>query len=495
MSLNQTFRNSITQYLVPVLPFLVLFALLIISQFHSYLFFHTTVEIFVVIVAVGIFMFSWNTRKLSRNGYFLFLGIVYLSVGTIDLMHAFSYKGMHIFPGIGANLPTQLWLEERYLLAFSLVLAPLFIGRKINESIVLGVYAAITAFLLLAVFYLKIFPDSYKEGIGLTPFKIYSEYLISALFLISAVILGIFREKFDGRVFVLLFLSFIINIVSELLFTLYIGVYDIFNMLGHLGELLSYYLVYKAIIEVGLTKPYNLMFLELKQADKQKDEFLSIASHELKTPITTIKGYAQILNGYLSKNKDSKSLVYVSKLELQIDRLGDLIKELLDVSRIQSRKLELNKERFNLTDLVKDVVEDMQYANKSHKIIVMGEVKKQIMADKHRISQVLINFISNAIIYSPKADKVIVKVFFDHKSVGVSVSDFGIGIKGSHLNKVFERFYQDKNRIRVSNGGLGLGLYISKEIIKKHNGKIWARSEKGKGSTFSFNIPLDGKTL
>lgn len=491
MPLNRTI-NNFTDYISPALPFTAVFILLIFSQFHSYLFFHTSVEIFSVIIAFGIFMFAWNTRKISKNGYFLFLGIAYLSVGIIDFMHTLSYKGMNIFPGFDSNLPTQLWVGGRYLLAASLLISPVFINRKINEWVTLVVYALIVTFLLLSTYYFKIFPESFREGVGLTPFKIYSEYIVSALLLISILVLVSFRKKFDKAVFVLLLVSFIANIISELLFTRYLGVYDFANMLGHLGKLISYYLMYKAIIVVGLTKPYGLMFMELKEADRMKDEFLSVASHEFRTPITTIKSYAQILKSLLKGNKDSKLLLYATKLESETDRLTQLVNELLDVSRIQSGKLALVKERVNLSALVKELIEDMQRITPTHQIIVEGNLNKRVLADEQRLRQVLINLISNAIAYSPKAKRVIVRLSSDNRNVWVSIEDFGIGLKKNSLSRVFERFFQAENKVRTSHRGLGLGLYICRQIIRQHNGEIWAESKKGEGSTFTFKLPFKG---
>lgn len=245
----------------------------------------------------------------------------------------------------------------------------------------------------------------------------------------------------------------------------------------------------KIIRSVGMV----LDITERKLLEQRKDEFLSIASHELNTPIATIKAYAQILGQYHICNKDQSFASYLSKLEFQIDRLIELVNQLLDASKAQCGKLKLIKEKFNLTDLIKEIAEDLQQTAKGYHITVEGSIKKYIIADKHRIGQVLINLISNAIKYSPKSDKVIIKLASGSKNVKVSVKDFGIGIKKRNLDKIFERFYQVENRIRVSQGGLGLGLYISKQIIKEHNGEIWAESEKGKGSTFIFKLPVGNK--
>ncbi len=483
MLFKKLISHNISGKTFSVLPFLVLFIPIILSQFSSYLLFHTTVEIVGIVVAGGIFMLSWNTRKINTNDYFFFLGIMYFSVGIIDFAHTLSYKGMNIFSGIDSNVPTQLWIGSRYLLAGSMLIAPLLIGRKINGLFVFVTYIVIAGLLMSSVFYWKNFPVGY------------SEYIVSGLFLISAFLLIFFRKKFDRKIFVFILLSLIANIFAGLLFALYVGVHNFSNILGHLAKLLSYYLIYKAIIEVGLTKPYRLLFLESKEAERQKDEFISIASHELKTPITTIKSYAQILSRYYKGKKNGKLLTYVSRLEFQVDRLTVLVNELLDVSKIQYGKLEVVRDKFDMAELIKDVAQDMQQSTKTHKIIVETTGKIAVVADKHYISQCLANLISNAIKFSPKADKVIIKTFCDRRNIRVSVQDFGIGIKKKDLSRVFGRFFQADNRIRNSSGGLGLGLYLSKKIINRHHGEIWGESEKGEGSIFTFKIPLQSSSL
>lgn len=229
---------------------------------------------------------------------------------------------------------------------------------------------------------------------------------------------------------------------------------------------------------------------ERKLLERQKDEFISIASHELKTPITTIKSFTQILKMHLNQSKGEKADYYLSKMENEINRLTILVNDLLDVSKLKVGKLNLLRERVDLGKLAEEIVEDMQAITKTHKIILKSDRDLYIDIDKYRINQVLINLISNAVKYSPKADKVLVTINKTKDSVSVEVQDFGIGISKKDQQKVFESFYQVNNRIRGSFSGLGLGLYICKEIISRHNGVIWVESVKKEGSTFKFALPL-----
>lgn len=230
---------------------------------------------------------------------------------------------------------------------------------------------------------------------------------------------------------------------------------------------------------------------ERMELERRKDEFISTASHELKTPITTIKGYTQILYNYFEP--DEKASYYLKKMDAQVNRLTTLVNDLLDVSKIQAGKLEFDIEAFDINELVEDIVEDLAQTTERHQIVVDSKGDGTVRADKYRISQVLINFLSNAIKYSPQADKIFVQTQSTAETVSVSVQDFGIGITKSNLSKIFERFFQIGSHIRPSFSGLGLGLYISTEIVKRHGGEIKVESEKGKGSTFIFILPKNLK--
>jgi len=232
---------------------------------------------------------------------------------------------------------------------------------------------------------------------------------------------------------------------------------------------------------------------ERKELEKRKDEFMSIASHELKTPITTVKVFAQIIRKTINKQKNKNLNYYLTKMNDQIDKMTELIGDLLDVSKIQAGKLELRKENFDLSELTKDIVRSMQKMTK-HKIVIKGWINNKIYADKHRIGQVLINLINNAFKYSPDGNEIIVHILPNSDKVTIGVEDFGIGIEEKHKAKIFDRFFQITTDPSASSG-LGMGLYISSEIIKRHKGKIWVESKKDKGSIFYFTIPFSSQLL
>lgn len=227
-----------------------------------------------------------------------------------------------------------------------------------------------------------------------------------------------------------------------------------------------------------------------KDIEKQKDAFIGIASHELKTPITTMKAFTQILEKRLSGRGDEKDAYLIQNINKQADRLTDLINDLLNTSKIQAGKLVLEKKKFDLNAVVRKAVVDFQFTTDTHQVIKEGEIKEKVFGDQSRIEQVLANLITNAIKYSPKADKVIVRLETNKTNAIVSVQDFGFGIAKRDQVKVFDSFYRTGDKEEKNVAGFGLGLFIAAEIIKGHHGKIWVESAKGKGSTFYFTLPF-----
>ncbi len=224
-----------------------------------------------------------------------------------------------------------------------------------------------------------------------------------------------------------------------------------------------------------------------KLQEQKKDEFISIASHEMKTPLTTAKAYLQLMEMTLEENDDA--YLYTKKATDAIERLNKLISELLDASKIQHGKLNYTNSTFDFDAMVFDTIENVQYSSATHKISKRGVIKKHFLGDKDRLQQVIINLLTNAIKYSPNANEVIVEVKEQNNFLQVSVIDRGIGMPEKHLEKVFERYYRVEEH-SVQFQGLGIGLYISYDIIKRHDGKMWVQSILGEGSTFHFTLPF-----
>lgn len=253
---------------VPFLAGGALLAGLYLTSYASFLLFHTLVELFSVLVAGGIFVIAWNSRRFAGNSYFLFIGIAHLCVGVTDLLHALAYRGMGLFPGGGANLPTQLWITARYLQSVSFFLAPLVVGRTIRPRVVLAAFLGVTALLLASIFFWGSFPACFVEGVGVTPFKTDSEYAIAFLFLAGLVLLRRRRDAFDRHVLNLLSGALVFLVGAELAFSHYISVYGPSNLIGHLLKAAAVFLIYRGTIETALTRPYDLLFRELKAGEE-----------------------------------------------------------------------------------------------------------------------------------------------------------------------------------------------------------------------------------
>jgi signal transduction histidine kinase len=233
---------------------------------------------------------------------------------------------------------------------------------------------------------------------------------------------------------------------------------------------------------------------KIKEEEQRKEDFLKMVSHELKTPVTSIKGYVQLLLTMLEEKDKLPAIplkTSLGRIDSQVLRLTRLITEMLDLSRIEAGKLELQQTTFSLNALVEETVQDVLHTSPTHTINIQHDLGCSIEGDEDRIGQVLINFLNNAIKYSPAQSQVDVHI---HKAgenlVAVSVKDTGIGIEKKDQQKIFERFYRVGGESELSYSGFGIGLFIANEIIQRHDGYIIVNSEKGQGSTFTFFLPV-----
>ncbi len=227
-----------------------------------------------------------------------------------------------------------------------------------------------------------------------------------------------------------------------------------------------------------------------QELDQQKDDFLAIASHELLTPLTVANIHRQILKRHLEQNNDREGIKYFNEITAAMEQLNHLVRDLLNVTKIQATDTSNEKEIISLEKVVKNVVREIQKTNIAHKIIINGEAPNKILANKSQIEEVVTNLLTNAIKYSPKAKEVVVLLKQDKKTVEVAVQDYGIGIEKKSLSRVFDRFYRTPESRKEKLPGLGLGLYITKKIVENHKGQINVESIRGKGSIFSFTLPV-----
>ncbi|WP_443945297.1 sensor histidine kinase [Pedobacter sp. AW1-32] len=253
----------------------------------------------------------------------------------------------------------------------------------------------------------------------------------------------------------------------------------------------TFYRIYEQSRKLNEVQAKLLEEIEFrKEAEHKKDEFISIASHELKTPLTSVKGYIQLLQRSLTRDDKTMAQNHLEKASIQLEKLNDLIVDLLDISKIESGKMKFNMQHFCADKMVNNAIEMLQQANPDFIISKIGETHEQVFGDEMRLEQVVVNFITNAIKYAPGTNQVNVTINIKDGKLYLAVKDFGIGISKEQQNRIFEKFYRVEESSNRFNG-LGIGLYICSEIIKRHGGNVGVYSVPDEGSEFYFIIPIE----
>lgn len=231
-----------------------------------------------------------------------------------------------------------------------------------------------------------------------------------------------------------------------------------------------------------------------QELERRRTEFIGMVVHELKTPLTSLKGYAQLLQRrFLREPRDEQSALLASRIDAQVKKLTDLVDDFLDVTRIAGGKLQFREDYFSFDELVEESMQELQLLDAQKIILLEGKASRDIWGDRLRIGQVITNLVSNAMKYAPLSEKIILTTSVKADMVCFCVQDFGPGIKPELREKVFDPFYRIEQNSGKAISGLGLGLYIAAEIIKRQQGQIWVESEEGHGATFCFTLPLDRK--
>lgn len=229
--------------------------------------------------------------------------------------------------------------------------------------------------------------------------------------------------------------------------------------------------------------------------ERQKDDFIAVATHELKTPVTSIKAYTQILVNRFTKEKQPEAVKMLEKMDGQLNKLISLIGDMLDVTKIEGGRMQFQEGYYQFSTMVEEVVEDLRPTTDDHVIELDLDGDPEVYGDKERISQVVANFVSNAIKYSPSSGTILVKSECLKDTVRLSVTDFGVGISKENQKRIFDRFYRVSGPENYTFPGIGLGLYISKEIVERQHGELWVTSKKGEGSTFFAELPYDHRMM
>jgi signal transduction histidine kinase len=468
-----------------------------ISALNSLLF-HSIVETFSLVVTCAIFMFTWNTREYLQNNYLYFVGIAYLFIAIFDLLHLLAYPGMGVFSQGGTNLSTQLWIVGRFLSATSYCLAPLFFHRKYITRTVIFFYSAISLAFLLSIFYYQNFPTCYITGSGLTPFKRASEYLVAGLLMVAMYLLWKVRQIFAPQVVSLLMVALSMKLVSEILFSAYYSIYSQTVLAAHLLRLTSFYLIYLAVIETGLIKPYNILLRKLKQHEQvllqhasdlsqrnaELDAFSHTVAHDLKNPMSTILIAASAID---DPNLDPQRMrSFLQGIVETIHKMSRILDELLLLSQV--RKVDIPGELIKMDAIIASALNQLADTLKeSGAFITMPHSWPATIGYAPWVEQVWVNYISNAVKYGGNPPHIELGV--DSLPEGMLrfwVQDNGKGIDAAEQKNLFHPFTQLS---QAHAKGSGLGLSIVHRIIEKLGGSVGVESHTGQGSRFYFILP------
>jgi signal transduction histidine kinase len=508
----------------------------------NYLLFHSSVEVFSIVITFAIFAIAWNARRMMDCGYLLFIGIACLFVGGVDLLHTLAYNGMGVFPEYGANLATQLWIATRYMLSFSFLAAVFFVNRKFRPKLVIAGYAVVTALLFGSIFYWGNFPIAFTDGVGLTPFKVASEYVISLILLLSIGLLIRKRVEFSGKVVKLMAAAMAVAIAAEMAFTLYTDVYGVANMIGHLLTVVSFYLIYKALIETGLTKPYDLLFRNLKknetaltnyaaeltvvnnrleqevserkkaeEALRQHDENLEdlveektkllkdsermaaigqtagMVGHDIRNPLQSIIGEVYLANSELSTLPDSKEKTNIQESLDMIKQNTEYINKIVLDLQDFAKPLSPCDEETNIEQMIEELLTNNGIPENIQTEANIEKDARTVRADSAYMKRILGNLVSNAVQAMPDGGKLTVQARREKSDVVITVKDTGVGISEDAKDRLFTPLFTTKSK------GQGFGLAVVKRLTEALDGTVTFESQENKGTTFTIRLPQPKK--
>jgi signal transduction histidine kinase/CheY-like chemotaxis protein len=500
---------------------LVVAAFMAAARSAHYLLFHTVAELIAVAVGISIFSLAWASRQHLKNGYLVVVGAAYMTIAAVDILHTLTFKGMALLPGVTTNHPTQFWLAARFLEAVALAVAPLFVRRTPSFGLATLAFAVPGALACAAVL-LGILPATHVEGLGLTPFKIWSEYLIILVLLAGLALLWHRREDFAADVFALLAGSLVLAVATEACFTHYVGFYDFVNELGHYFRFLSVVLAYLALVVTGVRRPADILYRQLIEKDAEleglvaertrelsvakeaaeaasraKTTFLANMSHELRTPLNAIMGLTDLA---LRRAGDAAQIDQLNKVRRASRNLLGIIDDILDLSRIEARQTTLRKVDFRLCSVMADLLNLTGGKAAEKGLALIADLSPRLAAmpvqgDALRLGQILLNLTSNAIKFTDRGSVTVRIAAVTESGADVQlrfeVRDTGIGIAEEDRQRLFDSFEQADGSMTRRHGGTGLGLAICKRLVDLMGGCIGVDSEPGVGSTFWFTLRLD----
>jgi len=494
-------------------------ALYTVPGLAKYLPLHMFAETFSIVVAVLVFGIAWNAYAVERPGNLVILACALLAVALIDFAHMLSFAGMPEFitPG-SAEKAINLWLSARLLTALALLAVALRPWQPLSDprsryGLLAGGVAIAALVSWAGIVHPQAWPRTFIEGQGLTPFKIGAEYAIIAILLFPAV--HFYRQAKQQQTFdaASLFAATAITILSELCFTLYSDVADIFNLLGHLFKIVAYIFIYRAVFVASVRAPFQLLDAELTEnrrmtgelgmyrehlealvaertaqleaANQELEAFSYSVSHDLRTPLRAIDGFSGILLEDYADKLDEEGKRLLNVVRDNTARMGQLIDDILKFSR--AGRLELNFSGIDMEALARSVYEELRLAE--NELTVEIEPLPAATGDRAMMRQVFVNLLSNAIKFTRAKPDARIKVgsMSGEHEVIYYVRDNGAGFDMQYVGKLFGVFQRLHGVTEFE--GTGIGLAIVKRIVTRHGGRVWAEGRVGEGATVYFALP------
>lgn len=496
--LAKPIKSSLSGGRVEALIFSIVAALLVASRLGGYLLFHSLAELFSICIAATYFVIALHTRKINENPSLAALGISYLFVAVLDTFHVLSYAGMGVFQG-GGYPANQVWLLARFLEALSLLLFT-FIRRAEGGSLflVFGIGSSYTLAGLASVFIFKVFPACYVKGLGQTPFKVGTEILIMLLLAAASIAFHLRRKPYSRPVYLNLQFSIWLTLLSELSFTLYLSNYDWVNMTGHLIKILSFYLVYRSIITTGLVRPHELLFSRisekneaLERSNDTKDTFISILSHDLRSPLSGIQSAAAYLAEDPARMDEDEAKVLVREMALAAAASLNLVENVLQWARCQNGAIVPELAPLDVAKLLKSQAELLGSAakDKGIRIEIVIDAAPTIRSDANMLSAILRNLLQNAVKFSHPGASIEARLSLKGGDCLVELRDRGVGMSQAALSKLFRLDERLRSLGTSGEKGTGFGLILASEFVRVLGGRLEAESEEGRGSLFRLSLP------
>ena len=487
----------------------------------KYLPLHMFAETFSIVIAILVFGVAWNSYNRERPSNIVIIACALLAVALIDFAHMLSFSGMPEF--ITPSSPEKainLWLSARLLAALALFAVALRPWQPFHDSHTrYGVLAgglAIAALVVWAgIFHPQAWPRTFIVGQGLTPFKIGAEYVIIAILLFPAVRFYRDARQQQGINAASLFAATAITILSELCFTLYSDVADVFNILGHLFKIVAYIFIYRAVFVSSVREPYQRLDAELEEnrriteelklhrehleelvtertvqletANKDLESFSYSVSHDLRAPLRAIDGFSQILLDDYAAKLDDEAKRLLNVVCDNTKKMDQLISDILQFSR--AGRTELERDEVDMAALAQSVWQELAPMRGTRQIsFKLGSLPKA-HGDRSALAQVMTNLLSNAIKFTRLCDQAVIEVGGrkEQNETVYHVKDNGVGFDMQYTNKLFGVFQRLHSMEEFE--GTGIGLAIVKRFINKHGGRVWAEGKVNEGATFYFALP------